>query len=185
MTVLTTEASPNSNDVVNDEGDNGSGEPTLQDVLTKLGELEAKTDGKFRDFGRDMGKLRERVKTEQPKGEEPSAPAFDLDVAIELVDFRRSAKESGLPDTVRSALENAIKAGDLSAADALSTTKAKGEDAKSNDPTPPPGKGAKPAPNTSGAHPVKMSELIAIRRDDKARYNKLMADPTFDPSQLR
>jgi hypothetical protein len=180
---LTDQNTSTNDSTVTNPGSDGTGEPSLSDVLARLDSLEQKTDGKFRDFGKDLGRLRERIKTPDAN-DAPAQNAPDMGQLRDMVRFE--AVSTSLPEGVRTKLTQAVEGGMPYAAalDLAAALKPAPSSAKDDLPVPP-GDGARPANSPSGMHPVKMSELIALRRDDKQRYDKLMADDTFDPSKLR
>lgn len=158
----------------------------------RLERLEAITS----KWGKEQGKTREALSEIQTTLEGLKPPAPDtkkeggtegpaaLSVADMLVaaDLRDSLRK--IPEDARKLIASKLDSGSLNVRDALALAGTYASE-KPAEPETPNGDGARPAKSPSGSHPVKMSELLDIKKHEPARYRKLMADPNFDPSKLR
>ena len=137
---------------------------TIEELNQRIEELTPKTEGRVGAFGKDLGKLRERVK-EQP----------DLQAAYEAGKLAAS-----LPESAREQVDALASEGRYGEAKTLSALATKVEA-----PKPPRAGGASAAPTGAGTYPATLRELVKLHREDNAAYKRLMNDPDFDPNSLR
>ena len=149
----------------------------------------------FAEFAAQVDKRFEGIasKLKTPSSEPASQPATQSQPDVgELVRSAMAYGElrSGLTDGARAKLdalqEQGLSYAQLSAvAEALRSVRAPANGGASAERSAPTGLAATPAMNGAVAHPSTRSEFLRIKRENRSRYEALMADPAFDLNKLR
>lgn len=147
-----------------------------------------KVEGRIGDLGRDLGKLRQRVKRDPETTEDPAKPkntpaaatADDLDAAMRLGELRAQ-----LPEEARSYLDERRSNGASYAeiadlAETIIKFGAPANGAQSAGAMPAPrGHGASPAESTP-VLPTSQAEFVELQKTDPAKAKVVAEHPDFD-----
>lgn len=166
------------------------------DRLLPLAEALPKLEGRISELGRDLGKVRGKVKQAQPadsgQGDPGSAPVDDVHALVKSA-VTYGAIKTKLPEAAAKILDahesegasytELLRAAEL-AHTMFSAVNAGKSSAAGDPPAVPTGAAATSAPRTSPAHPRTLAEYAALAKSDPARKAALDADPTFHPDEL-
>jgi len=170
----------------------------MDDLLRAFKDFSERVDAKFSDIGKGLGRLRERVKSEEPAAKpEPSEKASEASVGREdhVASVKLGRIMAGFSEAVQARIEKKLEAQGASAAleyaeslremaAELGAAKApgnsNGEPATGAKTT----RGAPPAPRDAPQKPKSQVEYLALKKSDPKRFEALQRDNDFDPSEL-
>lgn len=153
------------------------------DMETRLQTLETKIEDRLGQVGRDLGKLRERLKTGAPSqpAEGPKALTHE-DLAAAMEAGRLSAS---LPEAARARVDALVADGRYAEARGMAEfARELGVKPEGQAPKPPRAGGVSGAPSGPGAFPTSMKELVALQKSDPEAFRRIMVDPNFDHGAL-
>jgi len=170
--------------MVDGVGGAGDGAPAASDVPGWFSEFAAQVDKRFEGIA-------QKLKAPSTEPAATSATQSQPDVG-ELVRSAMAYGElrSGLTDCARAKLDahqvQGLSYAQLTAvAEALRSVRAPANGSAPAERSAPTGLAATPAPTGVVAHPSTRSEFLRIKRENRSKYEQLMADPSFDLNKLR
>jgi hypothetical protein len=170
--------------MVDGVGGAGDGDSSSAAVPAWFSEFAAQIDRRFEGLA---------SKLKAPSAEPGSSPAPQQQPDVgELVRSAMAYGElrSGLTDAARTRLDTLQEQGLSYAqlqlvAETLRSIRAPSTGAVTAERSAPTGLAATPAPTGAVAHPSTRSEFLRIKRENRSKYEQLMADPSFDLNKLR